>query len=348
MRAIVADRPGGAEVLRLDEVPVPAPAPGQVLIHVAAASVNRPDLIQREGHYPPPPGESQILGLDAAGTIAAHGAAPGTAHGAIQSMGPTGSAEASESPDVGARVMALLPGGGYAEYAVAYAGHVMPIPDWMSFEQAACIPEAWITAFQNLFINADLADGETVLLHGGGGGVGSASILITKALAPRSTIIATASSGKLERIRALGAHHVIDYRAEDFAARVRELTDGKGADVILDHIGGPYLEANLKSLATGGRLALIGTLGGRKAEIDLGRMLVKRQRIIGSVLRSRSVEEKSAIITAFRDRVLPQLTREMLPPIDQVIPLAQAAQAHQRMESSEHLGKIVLRIGEPS
>jgi NADPH:quinone reductase-like Zn-dependent oxidoreductase len=221
---------------------------------------------------------------------------------------------------------------------------VIPIPDWMSFELAACIPEAWITAFQNVFLNARLENGQTVLLHGGGGGVNCAAIAVTRALAPDSKIIVTASPGKLERVRELGAHHVIDYRNEDFAARVRDLTGGSGADVILDHVGGPYLEANLKALAVDGRLALIGTLGGRKAEIDLARVLVKRQSIIGSVLRSRSIAEKSAIIAAFTARVMPHFSPEALPSIDRVLPLAQAAEAHRLMERSEHFGKIVLEV----
>ena len=311
--------------MRLGEIDVPSPESGQVLIEVTATSVNRPDIMQREGLYPPPPGESQILGLEAAGTICELG---------------------SDVADwrLGQRVAALLPGGGYAEYAAAYAGHVLPIPDWMSFEQAACIPEACITAFQNLFLNAGLGDAQTVLLHGGGGGVNTAAIQICRALVPRTTIIVTASTGKLERVRSLGADHVIDYAQEDFAARVTEITAGAGADVILDHIGGPYLDANLRSLAVGGSLALIGTLGGRKAEIDLTRLLVKRQRIIGSVLRARSVAEKSAIIDAFRQRVMPHFGPDMLPVIDRVLPLEHAGRGHDAMQRSEHFGKIVLEV----
>lgn len=325
MKAIVLTGPGGPDVMQLSDVERPDPGPGQLLIEVAATSVNRPDIIQREGHYPPPAGESEILGLEAAGRVRALG-------------------EGVHGPEPGARVTALLSGGGYGEYALAYAGHVMPIPDWMTFEHAACIPEAYITAFQNVILNAGLRDGETVLLHGGGGGVNTAAIQICRALTPASTIIVTASTGKLERVRESGAHHVIDYRQQNIAESVKQLTSGHGADVILDHIGGPYLAANLKALAVGGRLALIGTLGGRTAEIDLMRVLVKRQTIIGSVLRSRSIEEKSAIIEKFTAAVMPHFSTDMLPIIDCVLPLRQAADAHTRMEKSAHFGKIVLEV----
>lgn len=325
MKAVVLNGYGDPDVMQLGEIERPRPGPGQLLISVAATSVNRPDIIQRQGHYPPPPGESLIPGLEAAGVVCEVGddVDPGV---------------------VGTRVTALLPGGGYSEFALAYAGHVMPIPDWMEFAHAACIPEAYITAFQNIFLNAELRNGETVLLHGGGGGVNSAAIQICRALASESLIIVTASGGKLDRVRKLGAHHVIDYTQSDFSAPVKQLTDGHGADVILDHIGGPYLSRNLKALATGGRLALIGTLGGRTAEIDLARVLVKRQTIIGSVLRSRSVEEKSAIISQFSAAVMPHFSAQLLPVIDSRIPLEKAADAHRRMEQSEHFGKIVLEV----
>jgi putative PIG3 family NAD(P)H quinone oxidoreductase len=325
MRAIVLNGKGGPEVMQPGEVARPQPGPGQVLIEVAATSVNRPDCMQRMGQYPPPAGESDILGLEAAGRVCELG--PGVAPATL-----------------GSRVTALLPGGGYAEYAVAYEGHVIPIPDWMTYAHAACIPEAYITAYQNVFLNAGLRDGETVLLHGGGGGVNTAAIQICSALAPGSTIIVTASSGKLERVRRLGAHHVIDYQHDDFAERTKAITAGRGADVILDHIGGPYLASNLKALAVGGRLALIGVLGGRMAEIDLARILIKCQTIIGSVLRSRSVEEKSEIIRRFTNAVVPHLAAERLPLIDVVLPLEDAAVAHARMESSAHFGKIVLEV----
>lgn len=317
---------GGAEVLQLGEVAQPAPGPGQVLIAVAAAGVNRPDIMQREGRYPPPPGESEILGLEAAGEIVALG---------------TG----VERWKVGDRVMALLGGGGYAEYAVAHAGLCMPVPRNMPFSEAAGIPEAYITAHQNLFLNAGFADGETLLAHGGGGGVNTAAIQICKALRPSARIIVTCSPGKLERVKALGADDVIDYRNEDFAERVKALTGQRGVDVILDHIGASYFARNMASLAIGGRLAVIATLGGREATLDLARLMVKRQRIIGSVLRSRSLEEKAAIVAAFERDVLPHIHRGTVrPPVHDMLPLERAADAHRLMEESRHFGKIVLRV----
>ena len=319
------DGHGDPDVMSYSEVEQPRPRPGQVLIEVCATSVNRPDIIQRQGHYPPPPGESEILGLEAAGLVRALG-------------------DGVAGPEPGSRVTALLPGGGYAEYALAYSGHTIMIPDWMSYAQAACIPEAYLTAWQNVFLNAKLRDGETALLHGGGGGVNTAAIQICRALTSAATIIVTASSSKLERVLELGADNVIDYQKTDFSKAVRELTNGDGADVILDHIGGPYLAANLRAMAVGGRLALIGTMGGRTAEIDLTRLMVKRQSIIGSVLRSRSIEEKAEIIRRFTADVMPHFTAEISPVIDSVLPLHEAAAAHRRMEASAHFGKIVLEV----
>ena len=326
MKAIVLDGFGGPERMRLGELPAPRPAAHQVLIRVAATSVNRPDVLQREGNYPPPPGESEILGLEVAGTIEAVG-------GDVRDLAP------------GQRVAALLGGGAYAELAVADARHVLPIPAPMTFEEAACICEAYITAYMNLFIGARLADGEWVLLHGGGGGVTTAAMQLVRALAPSSRMIVTASKAKLERVAALGAHTVVDYRNEDFVEAVARVTGGRGVDAILDHIGGPYLERNMKALATNGRIALIGIMGGRKAEIDLGRLLVKRQEIIGSVLRPRPADEKARIIARFRDAVMPLFeARRIVPPIDRVYPLEEAAEAHRRMERGEHFGKIVLKV----
>lgn len=325
MKAIVLNGFGDSNVMALAEVERPQPGPGQILIEVTATSVNRPDIVQRQGNYPPPPGESEILGLEAAGTVCEAG--PGVTQ-----------------PAPGTRVTALLPGGGYAQYALAWARHAIAIPAWMDDRHAACIPEAYITAFQNLMINAGLRDGEDVLLHGGGGGVNTAAIQICRALTPASRIFVTASAGKVDRVRTLGASEVIDYQSENFAERIRELTDGRGVAVVLDHIGGPYLSDNLRSLAIDGRLALIGTLGGRMAEIDLTRLLVRRQSIIGSVLRSRSVDEKAEIIRRFTDSVMPHFEPNRLPLIDSQLPLGQAAQAHERMESSAHFGKIVLEV----
>lgn len=326
MRAIVLDGFGGPERMRIAEVDAPQLKADQVLIEVAATSVNRPDVIQREGRYPPPPGESEILGLDAAGTVVALGAA-------------------ATGWEIGDRVMALVGGGAYAEHVAAYASHVMPIPAELGFEAAACIPETFITAYQNVFLNARLCDGEAILIHGGGGGVGTAAVQICKALAPATKVLVTVSGGKVERVEALGADVVIDYETEDFVARAREATDDRGVDVVLDHIGGAYFERNLAALGIGGRLAVIATVGGREATLDLARLMVKRQSIIGSVLRSRSVEEKGRIIAQFAEHVLPHIvTGRITPVIDRIVPLEQAAEAHRCLEARGHVGKIVLRV----
>ncbi len=282
--------------------------------------------MQRLGRYPPPAGESEILGLEAAGTVEEVGA------------GVEGFAR-------GERVFALLAGGGYAELAVAHAGHVLRIPDSVSFGEAACIPETYITAYLNVFMTARLADGETVLLHGGGGGVNTAAIQLCRGLVPAARIAVTASPGKLERVAELGVDRVIDYRNEDFAEALLGFTAGAGADVILDHIGAAYLERNMKALAVGGRLSLIGIMGGAEATLNLGRLLVKRQSLLGSVLRPRSVAEKAAIIAEFGRVVMPLFAqRRIVPLIDRVLPLAEAAEAHRVMEDSAHFGKIVLRV----
>ena len=326
MKAIVLDGFGGPEVLKLGDVEAPVAGAGRVLVAVHATSVNRPDVVQRQGHYPPPPGESPILGLEAAGTVVAVG------------DGVTGFAR-------GERVLALLGGGGYAELAAAHAGHVMRMPESLSFEQAACICETYLTAYMNLFLYARLGDGETVLVHGGGGGVATAAMQLVKALTPRARLLVTASTGKVERVAALGADLVIDYKSEDFADAVQRHTDNRGVDVILDHLGGAYLAQNVRALAVGGRLAVIGVMGGRKAELDLGRVLANRLSILGSVLRPRPVVEKAAIVQAFERDVMPYLAAgRIVPLIHRVYPLEQAAEAHRAMENSEHFGKLVLRV----
>jgi putative PIG3 family NAD(P)H quinone oxidoreductase len=333
MKAVLLDGFGPPEVMRIGESERPAPAEGQVLIEVAATSVNGPDLIQRLGRYPPPPGESGILGLEVAGTVAA--AAPGSAK-----SGPPFA--------IGDRVLALVGGGGYAEYALAHAGHVMRMPDSLSFVQAACIPEAYITAYMNLFRGARLASGESVLLHGGGGGVNTAAIQLCRALNPSGEIFVTASTPKVERVAALGADHVIDYKREDFADAVLAATEGRGVDVILDHIGASYFDKNLRALAVNGRLAIIATLGGREAALDLGRLMVKRQAVMGSVLRPRPVAEKAAIVAEFERTVMPLFARgRIVPVIDRILPLDDVVEAHRLMEASAHFGKIVLSLERP-
>ena len=303
MRAVVTDGFGGPEVLRLGEAPRPRPGPGQVLIRVAATSVNRADLQQRAGNYPPPPGESEILGLEVAGVIEELGA---------------------DVADwrTGDRVMTLVGGGGYADYALAPASTLMPVPGGMDLVQAAAISEVWITAYLNVFREAGLRAGETLLVHGGASGVGTAAIQLAKALGPAHVIVTVGSEDKAAACRALGADQAILYKTEDFAQRVLEITEKRGADVILDHIGAAYLEPNLACLALYGRLVIIGLLGGARAELNIGRLMVKRQRIIGSVLRARPVEEKARVTAAFGEQVLGRFaTGELKPVIHEVLPL---------------------------
>ena len=326
MKAVLQDKVGGPEVLRIDETDRPEAGDHQVVIKVAATSINRADIIQRQGNYNQPPGDSEILGLEVAGVI--------------EELGP-----GVQDFEIGERVMSLVGGGGYAEYASAYASHLMRIPESLSFEQAACVCETYITAYLNVFVVGCVEDGETVLLHGGGGGVNTAAIQICKTLIPESTVIVTASTGKVERVRELGADLVIDYKNEDFAEVVRANAPGRGADVILDHIGGGYLTQNLKALAVGGRLVIIGLMGGAKSDINLAPLMVKRQQILGSVLRSRPVDEKAAITAEFNQAVVPLFASGRIEPlIHQVLPLEEVATAHQIMESSAHFGKIVLTL----
>ena len=326
MKAVLLDGFGGTEVLKIGEIERPSPGQNQVRIKVIATSVNRPDIVQRQGNYPPPPGESEILGVEVAGIVDALG------------NGVSGC-------KVGDRVMCLVAGGGYAEYALAYVKHLISIPQSMSFEEAACVCETYITAFLNIFLIGNFANGETALLHGGGGGVNTAAIQLCKTLTPASKVIVTASPGKLERVKQLGVDLVIDYTSQDFSQEVKRFTDDKGADLILDHLGAKYLASNMAALAVEGRLLLIGVMGGIKAELNLGLMMVKRQRIIGSVLRSRSVEQKGEITAEFINTVLPKLAdRTIVPLIHTVLPLEQVANAHTMMESSKHFGKIVLQV----
>jgi putative PIG3 family NAD(P)H quinone oxidoreductase len=326
MRAVLLTGHGGPEVLALGEVLRPQPGPGQVLIRVAATSVNRADLQQRAGNYAPPPGESEILGLECAGVIEALG------------EGVTGWR-------VGERVMTLLGGGGYAEYAAASASTLMPVPDNLDLVRAAAIAEVWITAFLNVFREAGLRPGETLLVHGGASGVGTAAIQLAKALGPAAVLVTVGSPTKAEACRALGADHAILYKSESFAERVLALTEGRGADVILDHIGAAYLEPNLTCLALYGRLVIIGLLGGARAELNIGRLMIKRQRLVGSVLRARPIEEKAEITAAFREQVLPRFARgEQKPVIHTVLPLAEVRAAQELMAANANVGKIVLQV----
>ena len=324
MKAITLKDFGGPEMMSFTDVEMPSPADDQILIQVKASSVNRPDIIQRQGNYPAPPGDSEILGLEVAGIV--------------ESVG-----KSVKRYQPGDRVFALVGGGGYAQYTLAREDHSIPIPESLNFEQAACICETYITAYLNLFMIGSLDGKQSVLIHGGGGGIATAAIQLSKALTPHTEIFSTASSTKIERVLQQGADHVIDYKKQDFAAEIRRITDKRGVDVILDHIGAKYLEPNLKSLAVGGSIVLIGVMGGIKAEINLATIMVKRQRIIGSVLRSRPVAEKAAIIKQFEQIVMPLFAPGTITPlIHTSFPLSKAAEAHELMESSGHFGKIVL------
>jgi len=326
MKAITLREFGGPEMMQFSTVDIPSPGNDQILVKVVNTSVNRPDVIQRQGNYPPPPGDSEILGLEIAGVVESTGA------------------NASRFKP-GDRVVALVGGGGYAEYALALEAHCMSIPKSVSFEQAACICETYITAYLNLFMLGELQGKKSVLIHGGGGGVATAAIQLSKALSPETEVIVTASNAKLDRVRDQGADHVIDYREQAFADEIRRITEKRGVDVILDHIGAQYLEANMKSLALAGTLMLIGVMGGIKAELNLATMMVKRQRIIGSVLRSRPIMEKAAIIDQFETTVMPLFAAGKIEPlISARFPLQDAAAAHQMMEQGGHFGKIVLTV----
>ncbi|MCK6532781.1 MAG: NAD(P)H-quinone oxidoreductase [Polyangiaceae bacterium] len=325
MRAIVIREPGGPEVLSLEEVPEPELGPGQIAVDVKATALNRADLLQRRGVYPPPKGESTLLGLECAGVVAAHGAG-------------------ASGPPVGTRVMALLPGGGYAERVVIPERMALPIPDALSFEQAAAIPEAFLTAQEALFALGRLEAGQTVLIHAAAGGVGSAAVQLAHAHGAR--VVATAGSrDKLDRVRGLGADTLVDYKAEDFAETVSQVTAGRGADVVLDFVGAAYFEKHMRCLAIGGRLVVIGVLGGVTAELNLAQLLMRRTQILGLVMRSRPVADKVAISRAFSRNWLPRFAGGALRPVvDSVFPLSDARAAHERMEQNANVGKIVLTV----
>jgi putative PIG3 family NAD(P)H quinone oxidoreductase len=327
MKAVLMDGFGGLDVLKIGDVDKPAPKEGEVLVKVVATSINRPDLVQREGKYPPPPGDSEILGLEVSGKIAELG--PGVS-----------------GWKVGDRVISLVGGGGYAEYAVAYASHLMHIPDSVSFEEAACICESYITAFLNVFMIGGFQNGQTAILHGGGGGVNTAAIQLCKALTPDSKLIVTAHPSKMDRVSELGADLVINFQENpDFTEIVKEYTKKKGVDLVLDHVGAKYLAPNMNSLGYKGKLVVIGVISGIKAELNLALMMVKRQQIIGSVLRSRPVPEKAEIVAEFTRRALPKFAdRTIVPIIEKVFSLDRVVEAHRMMEEDRHFGKIVLTI----
>jgi NADPH2:quinone reductase len=327
MRAIVADSAGR---LTWQDVPDIQPGPGEVLVRVSAAGVNRADLLQAAGHYPPPPGASEILGMEVAGVVAAVGA------------------EVTEW-SVGQEVCALLAGGGYAEYAAVPAEQVMPVPTGVDLQDAAGLPEVACTVWSNLVMAAALAEGQLLLIHGGASGVGSHAVQVARVLGARVAVTA-GSPAKLELCRELGAEITIAYRDEDFVARVRDATGGAGADVILDIIGAAYLERNIDALAGDGQLIVIGMQGGVRGELNLGKLISKRARVIGTALRSRPVtgpHGKGAIVKAVQAEVWQMIADGRVKPvIGARIPIEQAADAHQLLSSGRVTGKVVLTAGD--
>jgi putative PIG3 family NAD(P)H quinone oxidoreductase len=324
MTAIGIKAPGGPAMLVPEQRPVPEPGAGEILVKVAAAGVNRPDVMQRQGSYPPPPGAPDIPGLEIAGEVAALG------------------------PDVkrwriGDKVMALVVGGGYAEYALAHESHALPV-EGLSMVEAAAVPETFFTVWHNAFERGALKKGETLLVHGGSSGIGTTAIMLAKAFGAR--VITTAGSAeKCEACRKLGADLAINYKAEDFVAATKAATDGKGAELILDMVGGDYVSRNYEAAAVEGRIVQIAFQGSYKATVDFRRLMLKRLHHTGSTLRSRSVADKGAIARAIAEHVLPLLAKgKVKPVIYKTFPLREAAGAHALMETSAHIGKIVLTV----
>jgi putative PIG3 family NAD(P)H quinone oxidoreductase len=325
VRAVVFERPGDESVLHVGEAPAPRCGPRDLRLRVHAAGVNRADLLQRQGLYPPPPGASPILGLECAGTVAEVGSEV-------------------RGWRTGERAMALLPGGGYAEEAAVDAGSALRVPAHLTDEAAAALPEVVLTVFLNVFQLGALPEGGTALVHGGGSGIGTAAIRMVKAAGGR-IVVTAGSEEKCRRCLEIGADRAVNYREADFAEAMREATEGRGADLVLDSIGAPYLDRNLRSLALGGRLVLIGLMGGAQGEVNLGPVVAKRLQILGSTLRARPAAEKAAIVAGFVGRFGEALERGLLDPVvDRVLPLERAAEAHRAMKASEHFGKIVLRV----
>jgi putative PIG3 family NAD(P)H quinone oxidoreductase len=323
MRAVFYEGAGGPEVLRLRETEAPQPAEGEVVIDVAAAGVNRADVQQRNGVYPPPPGASEIPGLEVSGRVSAVAA------------GVT-------APRVGDEVCALLAGGGYAEQVAVPAGQVLPVPQGVDLVTAAALPEVAATVFSNLFMTAGVQAGETVLIHGGSGGIGTMAVQLVDAFGAVPAVTA-GSQEKLDVARELGAEVLINYREEDFVERIKEATGGRGADVILDVVGAKYLQRNVDALATSGRLVVIGLQGGAKAELNLGQLMAKRGAVIGTTLRARPAEEKAAIMRAVAEHVWPLVVSgDVTPQVHRTFALADAAAAHEYFDSGAHTGKILL------
>jgi putative PIG3 family NAD(P)H quinone oxidoreductase len=325
MKAVTIRESGGPDVLELTEVDDVAPGPGEVLVEVAASAVNRADIMQRQGHYPPPPGAPDWPGLECSGTVAALG-------------------DGVQGWHVGDRVCALLSGGGYAERVVVPAGQLLPVPEGIDLVEAAALPEVVCTVWSNVFMAAGLRPGEVLLVHGGSSGIGTMAIQLARQVGARVAVTA-GTAAKLEACRTLGADIAVNYSEQDFVAEVKGATDGHGADVVLDNMGAKYLARNLDVLATGGRLVVIGLQGGTRAELDLGAMLRKRAAIVAATLRARPAEEKAAIVASVREHVWPLIADGLVKPVVHArVPLAQAAEAHRLVESSEHIGKVLLVV----
>ena len=325
MKAILVDEPGGPDRLHLGDYETPSPGPRELLVKVHAAALNRADVLQRKGLYPPPSGVSPILGLDIAGTVAEVG-------------------ERCTNWSEGDRVFGLVPGGGYAEYAVIHEAAAMAVPPDLTFAEAAAVPEVFMTAYQALHWLGELEKGEHVLIHAGASGVGTAAVQLVRAAGGHPYV--TASARKHDRCRELGAERAVNYKEEDFVAPVQEATDGHGADIVLDFIGAPYFDANLDVLATDGRVIMLATLGGDEVkQANLRRLFSKRARLIATTLRSRSQDYKNRLASDFAADALPLfLDRTLVPVIDREYDWTEAAEAHRRMENNENIGKIVLRV----
>ncbi|MBX3571721.1 MAG: NAD(P)H-quinone oxidoreductase [Mesorhizobium sp.] len=326
MTAIAITEPGGPMVLKPEKRPLPQPGPGEILIKVKAAGVNRPDVLQRQGAYPPPPGASDLPGLEVAGEVAVLG-------------------DGVKRWRIGDAVTALTPGGGYAEFCLVSESNALPVPHGFTFTEAAAIPETFFTVWHNVFQRGGLKAGEVFLVHGGTSGIGTAAVQLAKAFGAR--VIATAGSAeKCEACTKLGADRAVNYRSEDFVAAVKDATGGKGADVILDMVGGDYIGRNYDAAAVDGRIVQIAFLQGAKASADFSKLMLKRLTHTGSTLRPRSVEFKAGIAAELERQVWPLLAeRRIAPVMDMIFPLREAWRAHERMQEGEHIGKIVLDVG---
>ena len=325
MKAITIPEFGGPEALVLSEVDPPRAHAGEVVVRVAAAGVNRADTLQRQGRYAPPPGESEVPGLEVSGVV--------------EELG-----DGVEGWSVGDEVCALLAGGGYAEQVRVPVGQLLPVPEGTSLVDAAALPEVACTVWSNVFLTANLQPGELLLVHGGSSGIGTMAIQLAREVGARVAVTA-GSAGKLEACRQLGAEVLVDYREEDFVQRVREASGGVGANVILDIIGAKYLSRNVSALATGGRLVIIGMQGGTRAELDIAALMAKRGAVISTTLRARPVAEKAAIVAAVREHVWPLVgAGRVRPVVHSRHPLADAAEAHRELEEGRHVGKILLTV----